>query len=155
MTPEEFTNVYVPLGEGLYRVAFRLLGSQAEAEDAVQDLFLKIWDSVDDLDRVSNPQAWCLTLMRNLCVDRLRARAGRRTVPVEENLPAEEGLVRSARMERTLEAVRALPPKSRKLLHLRMVEDLSYQEISRQTGLSQTALRVAFHRLKKQLKKKI
>lgn len=155
MTPEEFIDLYLQLEEGLYRVAFRLLDSQAEAEDAVQDLFIKIWSRIDSLERVSYPQAWCLTLMRNHCIDRLRAKAGQQTVPVEENLPAEEELERSARMKRAWEAVLALPPKSRELLRLRLVEDLSYEEISRQTGLSQNALRVAFHRMKNHLKKKI
>ena len=155
MTPEEFIDLYLQLEEGLYRMAFRLLESQAEAEDAVQDLFIKIWSRIDSLERVSYPQAWCLTLMRNHCIDRLRAKAGQQTVPVEENLPAEEELERSARMKRAWEAVLALPPKSRELLRLRLVEDLSYEEISRQTGLSQNALRVAFHRLKNHLKKKI
>ena len=155
MTPEEFIDLYLQLGEGLYRVAFRLLDSQAEAEDAVQDLFIKIWSRIDSLERVSYPQAWCLTLMRNHCIDRLRAKAGQQTVPVEENLPAEEELERSAKMKRAWDAVLALPPKSRELLRLRLVEDLSYEEISRQTGLSQNALRVAFHRMKNHLKKKI
>ena len=155
MTPEEFIDLYLQLEEGLYRVAFSLLDSQAEAEDDVQDLFIKIWSRIDSLERVSYPQAWCLTLMRNHCIDRLRAKAGQQTVPVEENLPAEEELERSARMKRAWEAVLALPPKSRELLRLRLVEDLSYEEISRQTGLSQNALRVAFHRLKNHLKKKI
>lgn len=155
MMPEEFIDLYLQLEEGLYRMAFRLLESQAEAEDAVQDLFIKIWSRIDSLERVSYPQAWCLTLMRNHCIDRLRAKAGQQTVPVEENLPAEEELERSAKMKRAWEAVLALPPKSRELLRLRLVEDLSYEEISRQTGLSQNALRVAFHRLKNHLKKKI
>lgn len=155
MTPEEFIDLYLQLEDGLYRMAFRLLESQAEAEDAVQDLFIKIWSRIDSLERVSYPQAWCLTLMRNHCIDRLRAKAGQQTVPVEENLPAEEELERSARMKQAWEAVLALPPKSRELLRLRLVEDLSYEEISRQTGLSQNALRVAFHRMKNHLKKKI
>lgn len=155
MTPEEFIDLYLQLEDGLYRMAFRLLESQAEAEDAVQDLFIKIWSRIDGLERVSYPQAWCLTLMRNHCIDLLRAKAGQQTVPVEENLPAEEELERSAKMKRAWEAVLALPPKSRELLRLRLVEDLSYEEISRQTGLSQNALRVAFHRLKNHLKKKI
>lgn len=155
MTPEEFIDLYLQLEDALYRMAFCLLESQAEAEDAVQDLFIKIWSRIDSLERVSYPQAWCLTLMRNHCIDRLRAKAGQQTVPVEENLPAEEELERSAKMKRAWEAVLALPPKSRELLRLRLVEDLSYEEISRQTGLSQNALRVAFHRLKNHLKKKI
>ena len=155
MTSEEFIRVYLPLGDRLYRVAFRLLGSQAEAEDAVQDLFIKIWVQKEDLDKVNNPTAWCLILMRNLCVDRLRARTGLRSVPIIDYLPDEDAVELNARMEGVLAAIRDLPPKSQELLRLRLVEDLSYDEISRKTGLSETALRVAFHRLKNLLKKKL
>ena len=155
MTPEEFIRVYLSSGEGLYRVAFRLLGSREEAEDAVQDLFIKVLSRADGLDRINDPQAWCLTVLRNLCIDRLRARDRQRTVAIQDNLPEEEAAERSTRLEQSLRAVRALPEKSRELLRLRLVEDLSYEEISRQTGISSPALRVAFYRLKNQLKKKI
>lgn len=153
MTPEEFIRVYLPLWSGLYRVAFRLLGSRQEAEDAVQDLYIRLWGSLDGLDRVKNPQAWCLTVLRNLCIDRLRAGAGQREVPVYENIPEAEMPERSERVERALGAVRTLSPKNRELLRLRLVEELSFGEISRRTGLRETALRVAFHRLKNKLKK--
>lgn len=155
MTPEEFIRVYLPLGDGLYRVAFRLLGKREEAEDAVQDLYVKIWNSLDGLDRVDNPEAWCLVVLRNLCIDRLRTKGAQRAVRAGEELPDEVPPEQSGRLEQTLSAVRSLPARSRELLHLRLVEDLSYAEISRETGLSENALRVTFHRIKQQLKKKI
>ena len=153
MTTDEFIRSYLTLGDKLYRLAFHLLGSQEEAEDAVQDLFIKVWGRKDDLDRVNSPQAWCLTLLRNLCIDRLRAR--QRTVPLEENITEEEVPRRSLRIRETLSAIRVLPPGSRELLRMRLIEGLSYDEISQKTGFSKVALRVAFHRLKKQLRKKI
>lgn len=104
MTAEEFIRVYLPLGKGLYRVAFRLLGSQEEAEDAVQDLYLKVWAHREELDRVNNPQAWTLILLRNLCIDRLRARPGQRAVSDPESVPAEEAPERNARLEQVLKA---------------------------------------------------
>ena len=155
MTAEEFIRVYLPLGEGLYRVAFRLLGTQEEAEDAVQDLYVKIWNERDGLDRVESPDAWCLVVLRNLCIDRLRTRGARRTVRAGVELPEEVPPERSGRLERTLAAVRSLPAGKRELLHLRLVEDLSYAEIARETGLSENVLRVTFHRIKQQLKKKL
>ena len=51
MTTDEFIRSYLTLGDKLYRLAFHLLGSQEEAEDAVQDLFIKVWGRKDDLDR--------------------------------------------------------------------------------------------------------
>lgn len=155
MTPEEFINMYLPLGEGLQRVAFHLLGSWEEAEDAVQDLYIKLWGQLDELDHVESPQAWSLILLRNMCIDRVRKGAGKQIVPLTDSLP--DGVVRERgeRMDRAIEVIRSLPPKSQELLRLRIVDNLSYEEISQRTGVNKIGLRVAFHRLKNQLKKKI
>lgn len=156
MTPEEFISLYLPLGDGLYRVAYRVLGSRQEAEDAVQDLYIKLWVDLDSLDSIRNPQAWSMTLLRNLCIDRIRARGDRHpAVTLAEDLPDEGPPPSSERLEKTLAAVRALPAKSRELLRLHLVEGLSYQEIAQLTEQSELALRVAFHRLKNKLKSQI
>ena len=155
MTPEEFIKTYIPQEEGLHRVAYRLLGSWEEAEDVVQDLYIKLWGQLDELDNVKSPQAWCLILLRNLCVDHIRKRGGQQIVALTESLPEAEARERGERLDRVLELIRSLPPKSQELLRLRMVENLSYEEISQRTGQNKIGLRVAFHRLKNQLKKKI
>lgn len=155
MSPEEFIRRFLPLGDNLYRLAFSLLRSQEEAEDAIQDLFLKMWASQKQLDTVRDPASWSYILLRNLCVDRLRARGDRRQEPVPEGLPAEPPPEEDERLLRILSVVRSLTPKNRELLRMRLVEDLPYDEIARQTGQSELALRVAFHRIKNQIKKKI
>ena len=155
MSPEEFIRRFLPLGDNLYRLAFSLLGSQEEAEDAIQDVFLKMWASQKQLDTVRDPASWSYILLRNLCVDRLRARGDRRQEPIPEGLPAEPPPEEDERLQRILSAVRSLSPKSRELLRMRLVEGLPYDEIARQTGQSELALRVAFHRIKNQIKKKI
>ena len=155
MSPEEFIRRFLPLGDNLYGLAFSLLGSQEEAEDAIQDVFLKMWASQKQLDTVRDPASWSYILLRNLCVDRLRARGDRRQEPVPEELPEEPPPEEDERLLRILSVVRSLTPKNRELLRMRLVEDLPYDEIARQTGQSELALRVAFHRIKNQIKKKI
>ena len=155
MSPEEFIRRFLPLGDNRYSLAVSLLGSQEEAEDAIQDVFLKMWASQKQLDTVRDPASWSYILLRNLCVDRLRARGDRRQEPVPEGLPAEPPPEEDERLQRILSVVRSLSPKSRELLRMRLVEDLPYDEIARQTGQSELALRVAFHRIKNQIKKKI
>ena len=155
MTPEEFIRIYIPQGEGLHRVAYRLLGSWEEAEDVVQDLYIKLWGQLDELDHVNSPQAWCLILLRNLCIDHIRKRGGQQTVALTDTLPETDAWERGDRLDRVLELIRSLSPKSQELLRLRLVENLSYEEISQRTGQNKIGLRVAFHRLKNQLKKEI
>ncbi len=155
MSPEAFIRHYLPLSGPLYRLAFHLLGSQEDAEDVIQDLYVKLWASQEQLDTVRDPASWSYILLRNLCVDRLRARGDRRQEPVPEGLPAEPPPEEDERLLRILSVVRSLTPKNRELLRMRLVEDLPYDEIARQTGQSELALRVAFHRIKNQIKKKI
>ena len=66
MGVEEFNNVWLPLAGRFYRVAFYILESEAEAQDAVQDLFLKLWRKRNSLGEVNNPLALGLTMIKNL-----------------------------------------------------------------------------------------
>ena len=72
MTEAGFHTVWIPLQERFYRVAFYILEDRADALDAVQDLYMKLWKIRDSLDLVRNPGAYGALLMRNLCIDRIR-----------------------------------------------------------------------------------
>ena len=156
MAPEEFTRIFFPLKDGLYRTAFKLLGTEEAAADAVQDTYMKLWSGRDRLDAVRNPYAWSQTLLRNLCIDRLRSAPEQSPAQLDPEMPAPNAdTAPTERQERALTAVRRLSVQERELLHLRLVEGLGYEEIARRKGQSQAALRVAFHRLKNKLKKMI
>ena len=71
MTERQFHTAYLSLAETLYRIAFYMLESEAEAEDALQELYLKLWDNRDSLDGVRSPKAYSITLLKNLCLDRI------------------------------------------------------------------------------------
>ena len=157
MTPEEFSRTYLPLADDLYRAAYSLLGSEREAEDVVQDVFVKLWTIRSTLSGVKDPRSWSYILLRNRCIDILRTRKGIQPEPLPLDLPAEEEPDSDLpeRTERILRVVRALPEKDRELLHLRLLEGLSYEEISQRKGLSEVALRVAFLRLKRKIKRSL
>ena len=157
MTPEEFSRTYLPLADGLYQTALDLLGSHEEAEDTVQDCFVKLWLARNRLSAVRDPRAWTHILVRNLCIDRLRTRKGIHEEPIPSDLPLEPEPESDfpERMARVLRAIGTLPGKDRELLHLRLLEGLSYEEIARRKGLSEVALRVAFHRLKQKIKRSL
>ena len=79
MEREEFKRIWLPLDGSLYRVAFSILGSEADAKDAVQDLYLKLWNRRESLSEVDRPLGYGIRLIRNICIDRLRARNARGT----------------------------------------------------------------------------
>lgn len=159
MTGQEFSTLYLPLGEGLYRVAYGLLASEADAEDALQDLFVKLWDRRDTLDYVHNPRAYCITMLRNLCLDRLRARSRAAEEPLETEAAAEDSadartLDREQRA-RLVRAVEGLPKNQRAVVEMRLLQGLTYEEIAAETSLSPLSLRVLLARARKTIKSQL
>ena len=157
MTEQRFNTDYLSLADTLYRIAFFILESQAEAEDAVQEAYLKLWEKRDALDGVQNPKGFAVRMVRNICTDRIR-RASRLCFP--ENLPesaapqtpAEETMDARKRLDNVLEAVKALPERHRRILILRTVEGLPYDEISRRTGMNELTCRVLLSQARSKIK---
>lgn len=160
MTAKEFTDTYFPLSESLYRVAFRLLGAQEDAEDAVQDLYLKLWAGKESLDTVYNPKAYCISVLRNICIDRIR-KADR--LVSEEGLEgvaartddSQEKLERREKLEEVEKVLRQLSPNQKTLLKMRVFEDLSYDEMAERTGMSKLTMRVLLSQARSKIKRKI
>lgn len=156
MTSAEFIQTYLPLREGLYRVAFYILESEADAEDAVQDLYVRLWSSIDSLETVRNPKSYCITLMRNICIDRIR-RSSRNCGTDIPDMPApdtdqQKKLESREQLFRLSEAIGKLPDGQRKVLQMKVFEDLSYEEIAEATGMNNLTLRVLLSQARRKLK---
>ena len=90
MKHEQFKRIWIPLNLSFYNVARHFLEDEADAEDAVQDLYVRLWNSKDDLDKVLNPKAYGLTLIRNICIDRIRQKNIRRSEELTEDIYSPE-----------------------------------------------------------------
>ena len=147
MTERIFHRDYLSLAETLYRVAFYLLESESEAEDAVQELYLKLWDTRDRLDEVQSPKAYSIQLLKNLCLASL---------PEPETAPPQDdALDDRRRLDQVLAGIKSLPDRQREILLLRTMEGLSYPEIARRTGMNLPTLRVLLARARKTLKNRV
>ena len=150
MTSQQFNTEYLPLAPLLYRIAFHILERQDEAEDAVQETFLKLWEIRDKLDDVESAKAYSIRILKNECLDRLRK--AKKSVPAEQVLvrepisPTDEQIDARRRLEKVLGAIKSLPDSQKQVLLLRTVEGLSYEEISKKMGMSQLTLRVLLTR---------
>lgn len=103
MTSAQFHTVWLPLQGRFYRIAFYLLENDADAKDAVQDLYLKLWNLRDHLDLIREPQAYGAHMLRNLCIDRIRVR--RPPAELLEDLSADVSkYVKSGRYELLMES---------------------------------------------------
>lgn len=158
MTRQEFIKDYLPLSEALFRVAYYILEDSGDAEDAVQDLFMKIWTS-ELPGTVGNPKAYCITMMRNLCIDRIRRERNIRREPLSDTAMADEDIIRTTESRETLDrvarAIDSLPESQRNVLTMRTFENLSYEEISHRTGMNTLTLRVLLSQARRKLKREL
>lgn len=157
MNSKIFNTEFLPLAPLLYKIAFHILEQADEAEDAVQETFLKLWEMRDRLDTVESPKAYSIRILKNECLSRLRR--AKKTVPAEQSLikeafpPTDENLDARRRLHKVLGAIKSLPDSQRQILFLRTMEGLSYEEISHRMGMSQLTLRVLLARARGQLRK--
>ena len=109
MTSQKFSTEYLPLAPMLYRIAFHILEQQDEAEDAVQETFLKLWEIRDKLDDVESAKAYSIRILKNECLDRLRK--AKKSVPADQVLvrepisPTDEQIDARRRLEKVLGAM--------------------------------------------------
>lgn len=156
----DINEIWIPLAGRFYRVAFHLLESREDAEDAVQELYLKLLSSRKDLSSVQNPAAYGIALLKNICIDRIRRRKVRMTVQIEECMMTdvsgpEKSMVDKDRLARLMEEIDKLPERQALVLRMRTIEGLEYEEIARRTGLSQINIRVLTSMARKTLKRRM
>ena len=156
----DFGKIWLPLADRFYRVAYHLLESRDDAEDAVQELYQKILSMQGKLVYVRDPAAYGITLLKNICIDRIRRRESRRAEQLEEFIAAdtsgpEKQMAEKDALARVMKEMGRLPERQAKVLKMRALDGLEYDEIARRTGLSQVNIRVLISMARKTLKKRI
>ena len=138
MDTNDFKRKFLPYHRKLYRAAFHLMGNTQDAEDMVQEAYLKLWKRRDELPTdIANLEAYCVTLVKHVCHDALRlAHLEEDGRPPEElpiigntNVAHEVELKDEAHQVMTL--IGQLPDQQRQIMQMRDVEDLPYEEIEK------------------------
>lgn len=156
----EINEIWLPLSNRFYRVTYHILESQEDAEDAVQELYLKLIKAPDKLSNVHDPAAFGITILRNICIDIIRRREKRRSEELHEYMIADvsspdKATAEKDRLRLLIHEIDRLPQKQSIVLRMRALEGLEYDEISQRTGLSQVNVRVLISIARKTLKKNI
>ena len=158
MDAREFKQRFMPYHRLLYRVAYRLTENAQDAEDLLQDTYLKLWQKRNDLKEEAMTEAYLVTLMKNHFRDQRRLKRIETSGEVDEEaeLPDEHCL--ACQIEANDEAqhisalIADLPERDGRVLKMHLVENRSYKEIERETGLSQGNIRLIVMRTRKKLK---
>ncbi len=159
MTGKEFASLYLPLSADLYRIAYYILESGQDAEDEVQNLYVKLWNSLDTLDSVNNPKPYCIRLLKNQCIDRMR-----RNKRVDVSAPVadrpgvcdiQNDIETRETLEKAMALIDRLPEAKRKVLKMHVIDQMSYEEISKVTGMSGLTIRVLVSQARARIRKAI
>ena len=159
MQQKEFLDIILPVKDKLFRLARRLLVSTDEAEDAVQEVFLKLWKSKDKMDNYKNPEAFAMTMTKNYCLDRLKSKQASNLKIVHNNFHHTDNIERSVEanegVEMVLRLMETLPEKQKMIMQLRDVEQFEFTEISEMLEINETAIRVGLSRARKTIREQL
>ena len=154
-----FRDDVLPLKNRLYRLALRITLNPAEAEDAVQESLIRVWEHREEWDQIESIEAYALTICRNISLD-MAGRAGRGNVQLIEELRVtneecsmfnvqcsmEEKFDHKERLSLVRKIMDTLPEVQRSIMELRDIEGKTYQEIADMLKLSETQVKVYLHR---------
>ena len=161
MTADEFKKRYLAYHKRLYQLAFVLTSDPQDAEDLLQDLYLKMWQIRDRITDINNAEGFMATVMRRLYYDKRRTKE----VEILQLSRAEErDIIATQDIERKLELqeqdteledfISKLPPKEQKVIRMYVLEDRSYKEIGAHTGLTPGSIRILVMRAKNKIKQR-
>ena len=160
MKSSEFKSLVLPFSSRLYKLAFSLLDNREEAEDTVQEVYLKLWKMRDDLGKYNSPEALCVRITRNLCLDKLRRNKTGRQVREQERKTESNiemstpytDLQSKEQKEIMNKLINQLPEPQRSLVHFRHIEGKTYKEMEKIMDMNENAIRVSISRARKHLK---
>ena len=159
MEASEFKQTFLPLSRRMYWTAWRLTENKEEAEDLVQDVFLRLWTQRDTLPDIQNAEAYCVRLIQRRFLDLRRSRHTETSLPADITLlPSGEDLYHEAEMrdhaEQARKLIDELPTNQRQVIILRDIEDHAYDDIAQKTGLTQVNVRALLSRARRTIREK-
>ncbi|GAB3560584.1 RNA polymerase sigma factor [Spirosoma fluminis] len=154
-----FKQRILPVQGRLFRLAKLFLRNREEAEDALQDVLLRLWTNRQQLEEYHSVEALAVQITKNLCLDKLKAHKRQNVtndadlldIQAESLTPYRQTeLADSAGLMRQL--MDELPDQQKLVLHLRDVEDYTFEEIEQVTGLNVNNIRVILSRARQRLR---
>lgn len=166
MNEAQFRQQVLPLKNKLYRLALRITLDSAEAEDVVQDVFIRLWQrgqQTGEADALQSIEAFAHTVCRNLALDRAARREAANlsidALPTydtasEEATPIERLEYKELAQE-AQRLIDQLPERQRTAMLLREVEEKSYREIAEIMTISEEVVKVSLHRARQTLRQQL
>lgn len=161
MQASDFKQLFLPCHRKLFSVAYRLMSNAQAAEDMVQETFLKLWMQRDKMEKVDNPEAYSITVLRRIFYDKMRVGhlqevdkdVGSLQVSSSQNISKQ--LEEADEYQRVRLLINHLPEPQARIMLMRDIEDRSFDEISTETGLTEVNIRSILSRARKKIREQI
>ena len=163
MNKISFRNDVLPLKNELYRLALRITLNPADAEDVVQETMMKVWNRRAQWEQIESIEAFCLTICRNVSLDKTRKMTENEQSLEDCELEApdrshranpEEQVIQQDRVRLVRRIIDNLPEKQRSVMQLRDFEGKSYKEIAAILNISEEQVKVNIFRARQAIKQK-
>ena len=161
MSLEAFESRVLPAKDKMYRFAQRLLKDEEEAKDIVQEAMIRVWNKRDEMHTYLNMEAWCMRIVRNLSLDRIKSKQfNSDRLDSTYNLSAsgatpEQKTETDNTMENIHNFIASLPDKQRQIMQLRDIEGFSYKEIGDILNLDANNVKVNLFRARKSVRENL
>jgi len=160
MTQTEFLKIVMPFKDKVFRLAKRLLVSREEAEDATQEILLKLWSNKAKIQEYKNVEAFSMTMTKNFCLDKLKSKQAQNLKLVHSNyqdhkVSLQKQLELNDSVDWVSKIIEDLPEQQKMVIQLRDIEQYDFEEISKMLDMNNTAVRVALSRARKTIREKL
>lgn len=156
MDAETFKKVFLPYHQKLYRIAYRIVQDAPNAEDIVQETFIKLWNKRGDMQDIENTEAFSIIILRNTCLDHLRKTKNDYHTNYDADIPETASLVKQIEIqdeaERVKKLINKLPEQQRQVMIMKHWDGYSDEEIEQITGISPGNIRVILSRARKTIR---
>ena len=144
MTKEEFQKQVIPMGDKMYRIAFRLLGNTESAKDVLQELYLKLWEMRGELHKMTSIDAFACTVLKNKCLDKLRLQKDTVDVDILKTMGnnPEAAFEQNEGVAEIRKLMQMLPDKQKIIMQMRDIDCCTFEEIALLVDTSVNNVRV-------------
>lgn len=160
MTQTEFLKTVMPFKDKVFRLAKRLLVSKEEAEDATQEVLLKLWRNKGKISDYKNVEAFSMTMTKNFCLDKLKSKQAQNLKIVHSNYQDHKVVLQKQvelndSMSWIAKIIEDLPEQQKMVIQLRDIEQYDFDEIAKMLDMKPTAIRVALSRARKTIREQL
>ncbi len=149
-----------PFKDKIFRIAKRLLVSGEEAEDATQEVLVKLWNKNESLNGYKSIEAFAMTMTKNYCLDQLKSKRASNIIIVQNNYTDREAGLQERLEDKDTwnwveKIINNLPEQQKLIVQMRDIEEMEFEEIAKVLEMNEQAIRTALSRARKTIRERM